>query len=83
MRVSEKGQVTIPKNLREIAGIKPNGEVSITLEGGRLVIEALDRSESVAIRERLQRFLAALERLEGTGNQAVNADDVMRATRHD
>ena len=83
MRVSEKGQVTIPKNLREIAGIKPNGEVTITLEGGRLVIEAMERSETAASRERLGRFLASLQKLEGTGDQTINADDVMRATRHD
>lgn len=83
MRVSEKGQVTIPKNLREIAGIRPNGEVTITLEGGRLVIEATDRSETSANRQRLERFLASLQKLEGTGDQSVNADDVMRATRHD
>jgi AbrB family looped-hinge helix DNA binding protein len=83
MRVSEKGQVTIPKNLREIAGIRPNGEVTITLEGGRLVIEAMERTETVANRARLERFLASLLKLEGTGDQTVNADDVMRATRHD
>ena len=81
MRVSEKGQITIPKNLRELAGIKLNGNVSIHLEGGRLVIESADSSVTEANRARLERFMDALRKLEGTGDQSVSADDVMRATR--
>jgi AbrB family looped-hinge helix DNA binding protein len=81
MRVSEKGQLTIPKNLRELAGIRPNSDVHIYLEGGRLVIESADRSVTEANRERLERFLAALKKLEGTGDASVSAEDVMRMTR--
>jgi AbrB family looped-hinge helix DNA binding protein len=81
MRVSEKGQITIPKNLRELAGIKPNGNVSIYLEGGRLVIETADRSVTEANKERLKRFMEALRKLGGTGDPSISADDVMRATR--
>lgn len=39
MRVTEKGQVTIPKRLREAAGILPGSRVSFSLEGGKIVIE--------------------------------------------
>lgn len=81
MRVSEKGQVTIPKNLRELAGIAANSEVVFSVEGGRIFLEAKDGGESKANRQRLTRFLAALDRMEGTGDQAVSADDVMRETR--
>jgi AbrB family looped-hinge helix DNA binding protein len=81
MRVSEKGQITIPKNLRELAGIKPNGNVSIYLEGGRLVIETADRSVTEANKARLERFMEALRKLEGTGDPSISADDVLRATR--
>ena len=81
MRVSEKGQVTIPKHLRERAGIKPNSEVSIRLEGSRVVVEALDGNEQRTQRERVERFLASLKKLEGTGDPSISADDVMRATR--
>jgi len=81
MRVSEKGQLTIPKNLRELAGIRPNSDVHIYLEGGRLVIESADKSVTEANRARLERFLAALKRLEGTGDPSTSAEDVMRATR--
>jgi AbrB family looped-hinge helix DNA binding protein len=81
MRVSEKGQLTIPKNLRELAGIRTNSDVHIYLEGGRLVIESADKSVTAANRARLERFLAALKRLEGTGDPSISAEDVMRATR--
>lgn len=81
MRVSEKGQITIPKTLRELAGIHPNSEVSVQFEGGRLFIEAVDRQEALANRERLERFMTALKKLEGTGDPAIRAEDVMRETR--
>ncbi|MCB1382751.1 MAG: AbrB/MazE/SpoVT family DNA-binding domain-containing protein [Notoacmeibacter sp.] len=81
MRVSAKGQVTIPKDLRELAGIRPNGEVLISIEGSRIVVEARDSAGKAADRRRLEGLLSALKRLEGTGDPDVSADDVMAATR--
>jgi AbrB family looped-hinge helix DNA binding protein len=81
MRVSEKGQITIPKYLRELAGIRPNGDVSIHLEGARLVIESAEGAEAAANKARLERLLVALRKLEKTGDPTISADDVMRATR--
>lgn len=37
--VSEKGQVTIPKEFREKFGIKPGSDVEFKEEDGRLVLE--------------------------------------------
>ncbi|WP_420407178.1 AbrB/MazE/SpoVT family DNA-binding domain-containing protein [Hoeflea sp.] len=81
MRVSEKGQVTIPKHLRERAGIAPNSEVTIDFDGGRLVIAAADRRAEKANRERLDQFMLALRKLEGTGDQSINAERLMQMTR--
>jgi len=39
MRVSERGQVTIPKKLRKQCGLDKNVEVEIVLDNGRLVIQ--------------------------------------------
>ncbi|WP_276274153.1 AbrB/MazE/SpoVT family DNA-binding domain-containing protein [Haloarcula litorea] len=39
VRVSQKGQATIPKRLREEFDIETPGEVFIYEEGGRIVIE--------------------------------------------
>ena len=38
MQVTEKGQVTIPKALRDAAGILPGSQVAFSLEGGKIVI---------------------------------------------
>ncbi|MBV6649763.1 MAG: AbrB/MazE/SpoVT family DNA-binding domain-containing protein [Hoeflea sp.] len=81
MRVSEKGQITIPKHLRERAGIAPNSEVTVDFDGGRLIIAAADRQAEKANRARLERFMQALRKLEGTGDQSINADHLMHITR--
>ncbi|WP_306118784.1 MULTISPECIES: AbrB/MazE/SpoVT family DNA-binding domain-containing protein [unclassified Roseitalea] len=81
MRVSEKGQVTIPKHVREQAGIRPNSDVMIRLEGGRVIIEPVDGAEGRNMRERMERFLKELDKLEGTGDPDLGAEDVMRETR--
>jgi len=39
VRVSQKGQATIPKELREKFGIKAPGEVFVYEEQGRIIIE--------------------------------------------
>jgi AbrB family looped-hinge helix DNA binding protein len=49
-KVSEKGQVTIPKPLRERLGIRPGQELDFTAEKGRLVaikVAATDPVEQV------------------------------------
>lgn len=81
MRVTSKGQVTIPRDLRETFGIAANSEVIFGIEGGKITIVPKDDIGRLADRERLDRFLAVLDRLEGTGDQAMNADDVMALTR--
>jgi len=37
--VSQKGQATIPKEIREAVGIEPGGDVLVYEESGRVVIE--------------------------------------------
>ncbi|MBA3449231.1 MAG: AbrB/MazE/SpoVT family DNA-binding domain-containing protein [Pseudaminobacter sp.] len=81
MRVTSKGQVTIPRDLRETFGISANSEVIFGIEGGKITITRKDDGQRLADRERLDHFLAALDRLEGTGDQTMNAEDVMALTR--
>lgn len=38
MLITDKGQVTIPKPIRDAARVAPGSEVSFSLEGGRIVI---------------------------------------------
>jgi AbrB family looped-hinge helix DNA binding protein len=47
-RVSEKGQVTIPKKLREQLGIRFGDELDFEAEGGRLVAAKVTERDPVA-----------------------------------
>jgi AbrB family looped-hinge helix DNA binding protein len=81
MRVTSKGQVTIPRDLRELTGILPNSEVVFSIESGKLVLSPKDGEQQIADRQRLNRFLATLSRLEGTGDQDLDAEALMALTR--
>lgn len=81
MRVTSKGQVTIPRDMRELAGIKPNSEVLFSIEAGKLTIVPKDASMVAEEKARLTRFLKTLDKLEGTGDQELNAEALMSLTR--
>ena len=38
MRITSKGQVTIPQEIRRRAGLAPNMEVEFTIENGKIVL---------------------------------------------
>lgn len=38
MKVGERGQVTIPKDIRDRFGIGPDTEVEFTVEGGQILL---------------------------------------------
>ncbi len=44
MRVTEKGQVTIPKNVRSNLGIEPGSEVEFVLREGEAVLRRIEPS---------------------------------------
>ena len=82
MRVTSKGQVTIPSDFRELRASQPSSEVS--LRSRREARASLPRKREQSRdedRERLAHLLATLERLEGTGDRSLRADDVMSLTR--
>lgn len=81
MRVTSKGQVTIPRDMRELTGIKPNSEVLFSIESGKLTITPKDAASVTKESERLDRFLQTLDRLEGTGDQDLDAEALMSLTR--
>lgn len=45
--VTEKGQVTIPKSLRDRLGIRPGQVVEFAEDGGRLVLSKADERDPV------------------------------------
>jgi AbrB family looped-hinge helix DNA binding protein len=75
MRVSTKGQVTIPVDVRERFGMLPNTEVEFIVDGGavRLVVVEGTRGES-----RGQRVLRALR---GSATVSMSTDEILSLTR--
>jgi AbrB family looped-hinge helix DNA binding protein len=74
MRVTSKGQVTIPQAVRDRLGIKPGSEVDFEMDdlGARLV--RIRTSEGGKI----------VQRMVGRGNVAMSTDEIMALTRgHD
>ncbi|NKM27801.1 AbrB/MazE/SpoVT family DNA-binding domain-containing protein [Rhizobium laguerreae] len=81
MRVTSKGQVTIPRDLRELVGIEANSEVIFSIEGGKLVLSPKNSKQEIEDRGRLDRFIQTIRRLEGTGDQEIDAEHLMSMTR--
>lgn len=75
MRVTSKGQVTIPQEIRERAGLLPNTEVEFEFDGQVVrIIKA--RSEKRPTRGEL-----LVARLRGRADVAMSTDEIMALTR--
>lgn len=85
MRVTTKGQVTIPKEIRDHLGIKPGSEVEFVREADAVRLVAGDTV--AAGRLRVERFREALERMAGTidtgGMDGKEYIDWLRGPRED
>ncbi|MBK6972163.1 MAG: AbrB/MazE/SpoVT family DNA-binding domain-containing protein [Sterolibacteriaceae bacterium] len=64
MRITSKGQVTIPQVVREQAGLHPGSEVEFVVENGKVFIRPAVASGRTWARE-------AIERTRGSGNNPV------------
>jgi antitoxin PrlF len=84
-RVTSKGQVTIPKRIRDYLGLKPGAWIEFHLaDDGRIVLKA-DPSvdaKTRAGRER-QRMEKALVALRGSLDLGMSTDEFMRFVRGD
>ena len=73
MRLTSKGQVTIPQEFREALGLLPHSEVEFELDG-----------DSVRIRKARQadgRGAAIVTRMKGTASSRMTTDQIMKLTR--
>lgn len=73
MRVTEKGQVTIPKGLRDELGIGPGTEVRFEREGESLVVRKISGPAT--------RGRRLAEHLRGRGDVVMTTDVIMALTR--
>ena len=74
MKVTVKGQVTIPLNIREKLGITPSTEVDFLEEGDRVFL-AKRKSKASATRK--------FRKLRGVATVKMTTEEIMNLTRTD
>jgi AbrB family looped-hinge helix DNA binding protein len=83
MLVTEKGQVTIPKHIREAAGVAPGSEVAFTLEGSKIIITPVGTAAKGDRRAKLRAAAARVRRSMSPEFQQLGADEIMDFLRGD
>lgn len=73
MRVTSKGQVTIPRNVRQHLGIFPQSEVEFVVEGNTVVLRMVTGETS--------RGKKLIETLRGRATVRMTTDEIMALTR--
>ena len=77
MRITSKGQVTIPAEIRERAGLLPPTEVDFAFDG------EVVRMFPAAVRHNEGRGARLVAHLRGSGDVAMSTDEIMALTRGD
>ncbi|MBB1492475.1 AbrB/MazE/SpoVT family DNA-binding domain-containing protein [Paracoccus sp. MC1854] len=78
MRITIKGQVTIPQPIREAAGFHPGTEVDFLLgDDGLVRVIPSDRLRE----DRGQAVRQAIARLRGSADAGMTTDEIMALTR--
>jgi len=71
MRVTTKGQVTIPRNIREVLGISPETEIDFIEENGKFF---LVKTDTPAIKKKFKK-------LRGIATAKMSTDEILSLTR--
>ena len=77
MRITTKGQVTIPADIRAQAGLLPHTEVDFEFDGHSV------RIVPVAARKKASRGALLVAHVRGRGDVAMSTDAIMALTRAD
>jgi AbrB family looped-hinge helix DNA binding protein len=79
MRITSKGQVTIPIAIREKAGLMPNTEVEFAYENGEVLIRRPRRVKRNGKPTRGERIVAHLRA--HPGDVQMTTDEIMKLMR--
>ncbi|MCC8998836.1 MAG: AbrB/MazE/SpoVT family DNA-binding domain-containing protein [Candidatus Contendobacter sp.] len=79
MRMTHEGQVTIPPEIRQLAGLEPGAEIEFHVENGRVWLAKIEEDPE-AKRARIRKAIEAL-RGSATANQDLSTDEIMAMTR--
>lgn len=83
MRISDKGQIIIPKHIRVAAGVAAGSEVTFSLEGSRIVITPVGAGVKADRRAKLQAAAARVRDSLSAEFKQLGADDIMQFIRGD
>jgi len=76
MRITSKGQVTIPQEVRDRLGLLPHTEVEFEVRGDHAQIRKARRGEGSGARGQ-----KALRALRGSADKHISTDEIMAITR--
>ena len=76
MKITSKGQVTIPVEIREKLGLLPNSEVEFEIVGQAVRIRKLRRARGQGSRGK-----SLVARLRGKGSVRMTTDEILALTR--
>lgn len=71
MRVTTKGQVTIPRDIREALGISPETEIDFVEDSGRFYIVKTEEPD----------MTGKFKKLRGIASAGMSTDEIMSLTR--
>jgi antitoxin PrlF len=83
MRVTNKGQVTIPKHIRAAVGVVPGSEVSFSLDGGKIVITPVASHVRNDRRAKLRAAAAKVRSSLSSEFRQLSAQEIMDFLRGD
>jgi len=78
MRITTKGQVTIPVEIREKLGLLPNTEVEFEIVGQGVRMRKVRRARGAG-----RRGKSIVQRLRGRGSVRMSTDEILALTRGD
>jgi antitoxin PrlF len=80
VNMTSKGQVLIPKTIRERVGLRPGDKVRVGInDRGEAVV--VPKGEAESFEERRARILEAIESVRGSMNLGMTTDEYMRMIR--
>ena len=75
MRITSKGQVTIPLAMRQKLGLLPNTEVEFEIDRDAV------RVKKAAVPRERDRGSALVEHMRGRGTRRITTEEIMKLTR--
>jgi AbrB family looped-hinge helix DNA binding protein len=75
MKITSKGQVTIPREVRDKMGLLPHSEVEFVVEGNVVVLRKVANTN--------ERGKKVVDRMRGRATVRMSTDEIMALTRGD